>query len=232
MMETNSNKKTCPNCYFINDDFVRVCMKCGHAFPKESIKADSDSEVIDEVEKEQPKTEKKPENPRAPKKTCPSCGAKVFINKFICPECNHHFEKKGTKTASSAKTHAQPQSKKEEIMRSPGFPIKSYIIHFIFIAIWFAICFFSLPWLHSKIGLGILIVDFIVFFVAIGLGMFFGMISSDSYGYRSSGYAALLVTCSVVGILAFDYFHLKFFDQPSASKIMRRVSAISAASEV
>lgn len=204
-MDSQPNKKICPHCYFANDDFVKVCIKCGYAFPRESIKEIPDSREMDDDETPPQQTTQKCDNPKAPKKTCPVCGARVYINRAVCPECDHHFEFKSKKKPSSQQT----TSKTEEIKRSPGMPIKSYLFYLITMAIWFAICFFGLPWLYSKIDLGILIADFVIFIISIFVGMVLGNVTADSYEYRSSKYALFLSACSIIGIIIFDYLQLK-----------------------
>jgi len=204
-MDSQPNKKICPHCYFTNDDFAKVCIKCGYAFPKESIKELPDSRKMDDDETPSPQTTQKSDNPKAPKKTCPVCGARVYINRAVCPECDHQFEFKRKKTM----TNQQPTQHKDEIKRSPGLPIKSYLFYVIVLAIWFSACYFLLPLLYSKIGLWIVVVEFFAFCVSIGVGVLGGTMAEGSYAYRSSDFALGMSVCSVLGILLFDYFQIK-----------------------
>ncbi len=179
-MEQKTNQKICPNCHLVNADFVKVCLQCGYAFPKETVREISDSVITDLGNKPSNQSVKKCDNPKAPKKTCPSCGARVYINRAVCPECNYEFEFKGKKSSQNKQTTA----KKVEIERTAGIPIKSYLCYLIPMLIWFLVCFFVLPLLYSKIGLWMLIVDFIAFCVAIGLGTFFGYMAEEHHPKR------------------------------------------------
>ena len=204
-MATESNKKVCPQCYFVNEDFAKVCIKCSYTFPAESVKEIPDSKKTANNETPPPKNAQKCDNPNAPKKTCPACGARVYINRAVCPECDHQFEFKSKKPTSKQ----QSTQHKDEINRSPGIPLKSYISYVAVMAIWFLACYFLLPLLYSKIGLWIIVVDFLLLCISIGVGVLGGTIAEGSYEYRSSGYALGMSVSSVICILLFDYFQLK-----------------------
>ena len=204
-MENESNKKVCPRCYFVNEDFAKVCVKCSYPFPRDSIKYIPDKNSNESPNNTEEPSAKKCDNPKAPKKTCPSCGAKVYINRAICPECEHQFEFKSKK-----KTLPQQEtSRKDEINRSPGAPIISYLIYLIPISIWSVVCYFLLPSLSSKIGGWAFVVNFVAFCTSIGLGMFIVWLAEDSYGYRSSGYALFISLFSTIGVLVFSFLQLK-----------------------
>ena len=204
-MEPNSNKKICPKCYFVNDDFVKVCMKCGHTF-----QGTEDVSAFVEPD-ETPAKKPKSDNPKAPKKTCPACGARVYISRMVCDECNHRFEVKGKKTAKpQGARSAQPQEKRHEIERAPSIPLASYIWYLIFMAASSLSCFFLIPMMYeSRIGMMALIVEIALFFVAIGIGVLFGYLASMVYGYRSSRYATFLSTVSIIGVLVFDALYVR-----------------------
>ena len=204
-MEPNSNKKICPKCYFANDDFVKVCMKCGHKF--KDTEDTPDLAETDAVPTKKPKSD----NPKAPKKTCPACGARVYINRMVCDECDHRFEPKGKKAAKpQSGLPEQPREKKHEIERAPGLPLASYIWYLIFMAASSLSCFFLIPMMYeTRIGMTALIVEIALFFVAIGLGVLFGYLASMAYGYRSSGYATFLSTISIIGVLVFDTLYVR-----------------------
>lgn len=93
----SSMYKQCPKCGLVCGIKAIRCAQCKHKFSKESMfPAPSPSNS----------------QSNAPKKTCPECGAQVFISRKVCDCCNYTFV---PKSSTAKKTAATPAPKENAI---------------------------------------------------------------------------------------------------------------------
>ena len=210
--------KLCPQCQVSVSAHEKVCSQCRYKFPRATVIS---FEECQELERQANLSKitgsagasEKSSNPRAPRKTCPSCGEKVLINRYECPHCEYHFPRKAKGTPSGIAEKASTETKevqteekpREQYVRAAGAPWKAYIILLITMLVFSAISFLAMSLVHARLGgwwsFAIFIVLLVLAFIVAMLSI---AVAGNCYGYRSKSFALVFAVLIVGGVLFLD----------------------------